>query len=63
MKNNSKYLIGYLDDVIGPFVLILLKMIRYVKNFKDQNNKLMSLRIDDDKLLEKHKTICTKIKE
>ena len=33
----------------------------YVKNFKDKSNKLMSLYIDDDKLLEKHKPIWTTI--
>ena len=39
------------------------KMILYVKTFKvkdgdkDKNNKLMSLRIDDQKLLEKCKAI------
>ena len=40
----------------------------YVKIFKSKNedkyknNKLMSFRIDDGKLLEKYKTIWTKIK-
>ena len=29
----------------------------------NKNNKLMSLHIDDDKLLEKHKTIWTKIED
>ena len=39
----------------------------YVKTFKvkggdeDKNKKLMSFRTDDEKLLEKHKTISTKI--
>ena len=39
----------------------------YVKTFKiknrdkEKNNKLMSFRIDDDKLLAKYKTIWTKI--
>ena len=43
-------------------------MSEYVKTFKDKggdknkNNQLMSLRIDDDKLLEKYKTIWTKLK-
>ena len=42
-----------------PLVLILSKMSEYVKTFKikdgdkDENNKLMSLDIDDDKALEK----------
>ena len=62
-KNNFRYLIGYLDEVIRPLYLILPKMSGYVKTFKDKggdknkNNKLMSLRIDDDKLLEKCETI------
>ena len=46
-------MIGYLDDVITPLVLRLPKMNGYVKNFADQNNELMSFRIDDGKLLEK----------
>ena len=33
-KNNSKYLIGYLDEVIRPLVLILPKMSEYFKTFK-----------------------------
>ena len=39
--------------------------IGYVKTFKveDKINKLMSFRIDDEKLLEKYKAICTKIKD
>ena len=42
------------------------KMTRYVATFKAKdgdkdNNKLMSFRIDDGKLLEKHKAIWTKI--
>ena len=47
-KNNSKYLIGYLDKVIR--VLILPKMSGYVKTFKDKdknrnkNNKLIPYR-------------------
>ena len=45
--------------------LILPKMSGYIQIFKekgrDKNNKLMSLRIDDGKLLEKYKTIWTNI--
>ena len=47
-KTHSKYLIGYLNRVIRPLVLILLKMSGYVKTFKvkdrdkDKNHKLMS---------------------
>ena len=63
-KTNCKYLIGYLDKDIKPLVLIMPKMSGYVKKFKveDKNSKLMSFRIDDDKLLEKYKAIWTKIK-
>ena len=62
-KLNSKYMIEYLDKVIIPKVLIMPKMIGYVKTFKveDKINKLMSLFIDDEKLLEKYKAIWTKI--
>ena len=62
-KTNSKYLIGYLDKVIRPLVLVLPKMSGYVMTFKvkdwdkDKYNKLMSFRIDHEKLLEKNKTI------
>ena len=37
----------------------------HVKTFKveDKINKLMSFRIDDEKLLEKYKAIWTKIKD
>ena len=61
---------GYLDDVKKPFVLIIPKMTGYVKTFtidkdgdkdKNKNNKLMPLHIDENKLLEKYKTIWTKI--
>ena len=41
----------------------LPKMSGYVKNFKEKNNKLIFLHIDDEKLLEKYKTIWTKIEE
>ena len=62
-KNNSKYLTGYLDDIIRQLVLILPKMSGCIKRFdykggdKSKNNKLMSLHIDDDQLLEKYKTV------
>ena len=62
-KNNFKYLIGYLDKTIGPLVLIMPKMSGYVKTFKvkdgdkNKNNKLMSLCVDDEKLLEKYQAI------
>ena len=56
-KPNSKYLIGYLDKVIRPLVLILPKMNRYIETFKveywdkDKSNKLLSSLIDKEKLL------------
>ena len=55
-KANSKYFIEYLDKAIRPLILIMPKMSGYVKTFKvkdgdkDKNNKLMSFRIDDEKL-------------
>ena len=67
-KTNSKYLIGLkFDEAIRPLVLMMPKMSGYVKTFKveegdkDKNNKLMSFCLDDEKLLEKYKTIWTKI--
>ena len=60
---NSKYLIGCLCEVLRPLVLILPKMSGCVKTFKDKNNKLMSLRINDEQLLEKYGTICIKIED
>ena len=36
-KNNSEYWIGYLVEVIRPFVLLLPKMSDYVKIFKDES--------------------------
>ena len=58
-KTVSKYLIGYLDKSIRPLVLILPKLSGYVKAFKDKdkNNKLMYFWINEEKLLEKYKTI------
>ena len=51
--------------------MILPKVSGYVKTFKDEdvdkdknkNKKLMSFRIDDDKILEKNKTIWIKIED
>ena len=68
-KTNSKYLIEYLDKVIRPLILIMPKMSRYVKTFKvkggdkGKNNKSTSFRINDEKLLEKYKSIWTKIED
>ena len=59
-ENNSKYLIGNLDKVIRPLVLILIKLNGYVKIFKvkvadkDKNKKLRSFHIDVGNLLEKY---------
>ena len=44
---DSKYLVGYLDKVTRLLVLVLSKMIEFVKTFKvkdrnkDENNRLM----------------------
>ena len=65
-KRNSKYLIGIkFDKVIRPIVLVMPKMIVYVKTFKvkEGDNKLMSLWINDEKLSEKYKAISTKIED
>ena len=65
----TKYLIGPLDEFIRPLVLILSKMSGYVKTFKSKggdkniNNKLVSLFIYDNKLLEKYNTFWTKIED
>ena len=58
-KSNSMYLIGYLDKTIRPLVLEMPKMSEYLKTFKvtEGINKLMSFRIDDEKLSEKFKAI------
>ena len=59
------FLVGYSDKVVTSLVLVLPKMSGYVKIFKvkdgdkDKNYKLMSFYIDDEKLLEKYKTIWT----
>ena len=56
-------MIGYLDDITRPLVLILPKMNGYAKNFADKNNKLMSFGIDDDKLSNKSETISSKMED
>ena len=59
------FLVGYSDKVVRSLVLVLPKMSGYVKTFKvkdgdkDKNYKLMPFYIDDEKLLEKYKTIWT----
>ena len=68
-KTNSKYLIGYSDKTIRPLVLIMANMSVYIKTFKaedgdkDKNNKLMSFRIDDEKIFQKYVAISTKIED
>lgn len=54
---------GYLEEIILTLDLILPKKSGYLKTFKDKNTKLMSLRIDADKLGEKYRTIWTKIED
>ena len=65
-KNNSKYLIRYLDQFIKLLVFILPKMSGDFNTFKvkggDKKNKFPSLCINDEKLLEKYKTIWIYIK-
>ena len=61
-RNNSIFMIGYLDEVIKPLILSISQMYRYVKTFKGKsgNNKncnLISLHINDNNLLERCKTI------
>ena len=71
MLFKTKYLIQCLNEVIRPLVLMLSKMNEYVKKLKNQdrnkdknkNNKFLSFRIDNDKLLEKQKSIWTKIED
>ena len=62
-KNNSTYLTGYLDEGIRLLLSISAKMSWYIKTFKEKNNKLMPLCVDNDKLLEKYKTIWTKLED
>ena len=58
-------MIGYLDKAMRPLVLIIPKIIGYVKTFKVKEgyNKLMSFRVDDEKVLEKYKALLTKIED
>ena len=41
-KTNSQYLIGYLDKVIRPLVLIMPKMSGYVQTFKVKDIKTIN---------------------
>ena len=62
-------MIGYLKKVLKSLFLILPKRKDYVKTFKvedgdsDKNNKFMFLATDEEKLLQEHKTIWTKIEQ
>ena len=63
-------MIGYLHKVIRPLALILPKINGYARiskifkdGDKDKNNKFISFLINDEELLEKHKTIWTKIED
>ena len=52
------------DKVIKLLVLSgYVKIFKFKDGDKDQNTKLISFRIDDDNLLEKHKTIWNKIED
>ena len=63
-NNDSKYLCEYLGDFIRSLVLILPKTSGHAKTFKIKDkNVLMSFFIDDENLLEKFKSIWTKIED
>ena len=59
-------MIGYSDKAIRPLILTMSKMGGYVKTFKvkdgdkNNNNKLISFCIDDEKLLEKSENFWNK---
>ena len=58
-------MIGYLVKATRSLVFIMPKMSGYVKTFKvkERLNKLVSVRIDYEKLLQKYKTIWTNIED
>ena len=56
-------MIEYLDEVIRPLVLILPKMSEYGETFTDKCRDKKVFAYSDDKLLEKYKTIWTKIED
>ena len=59
-KNSHKLFIGCNDgDVIRPLCILLPKMIVYAKHF--HNNKTMSFKVSDNKLLKKYKKIWEKV--
>ena len=55
-------MVGYLIEAIRPLVLVLPKVIGYVKTFEDNYN-LTFFCIDDDNLLKTYETIWTKVKD
>ena len=58
-KNSFKYFIGYSDnDDITPLCIKLPQMSGYVKHF--ENNKTMSFKVIDNKLLKKYTKIWKK---
>ena len=61
-KNAIKYFIGYTDNnEIKPICIRLPQMIGYVKYFDD--NKVMSFKVTDKKLLNKYNKILEKVEE
>ena len=62
-------MIRSLDKAIRSLVLIMRKVNEYIKTFKvkegdkDKINKLIFLRVHDEKLLKNYKTIMTKIED
>ena len=66
VKNNndtSKYLIGYLHDIdtVSPLCIIIPQMSGYIKYF-DNDQKNMSLKIEDEDVYFKYNQIWNKIK-
>ena len=58
-KKSFKYFIGYSDnDDILPFCVKLPQMIGYFKHF--ENNKTMSFKVIDNKLLKRYTKIWKK---
>ena len=45
--------------MLSDLVLIFPKIYGYIKDFKNKNNKLIPFHIDDNKILENYKSICT----
>ena len=60
-KGSLKYFVGYNDEdnTIRPLTIKFPQMIGYIKNFDD--NKTMSFKVNDEKLLKKYNKIWEKI--